>query len=232
MKKCFIRLIIFSLPAVVCVLHTFSMVAVPEKEPKTIITGDQMEIESQGQMVIFTGNAKVVRGKNVLIADRIVQDKKINRVDAFGNVDFKTFTQQHEPVWGVAQKAWYSPAAGTGELVDGPASITYSAKTSTSPLKMIASRIAFDERKEEINAVGNVEILSSSACAYGPNALLYQKTKSILMTKTTVQPELVYTDPTQPGRYKADKITAYIEQKHVFLEGNVAGKVRMNDKEK
>ena len=75
-------------------------------------------------------------------------------------------------------------------------------------------------------------IISSSACAYGPNALLMQKTKSVVMTKVVVQPELVYTDPTQPGRYKADKIIAYIENKHVFLEGNVAGKVRMKEKGK
>ena len=57
------------------ILSAVSIAAVAQKEPKTIITGDQMEIGSKGQMVIFTGNAKVSRGKNVLVADRIVQDK-------------------------------------------------------------------------------------------------------------------------------------------------------------
>lgn len=228
MKIPFIPLTVLLFPFFV--FSSGSSAAASEKEPKTIITGDQMEIASKGQMIVFTGNAKVTRGKNVLIADRIVQDKKINRVDAFGNIDFTTFTQENEPVRGAAQKASYSPADGTGELVDGPASITYSARTSSGPLKMIADRIAFDERKEEVKASGNVEIISSSACAYGPNALLLQKNKSIVMTREAVQPELVYTDPGQPGRYKADRITAYIDQKHIYLEGNVTGKVRMKEK--
>jgi lipopolysaccharide transport protein LptA len=231
MKKLFAHLL-FPLLSLSFFALLVSAAAAAEKEQKTVITGDQMEIGSKGQMVTFTGNAKVVRGKNVLVADKIVQDKTVNRVDASGNVDFKTLTQENEPLWGTSRKASYKPAEGTGELVDGPATVTYTAKTSTTPLVMIAGRIAFDERKQEVNALGSVEIISSSASAYGPNALLMQTNKSVLMTKTTYQPELVYTDPSQPGRYKADKITAYIDKKHVYLEGNVAGKVRMKEKEK
>lgn len=76
-------------------------------EPKTVITGDEMEIIRGGQAVIFTGNSKVVRGDSVLNADRLVQDKKQGRVDASGNINFKTFTEDRQMVTGSSDKASY-----------------------------------------------------------------------------------------------------------------------------
>ena len=205
--------------------------AAQDVEQKTIVTGDEMEIAAKGRRIIFSGHAKVTRGKNILTADRIMQDKASNRVDASGRIRFKTFTQQDEPVWGAARNATYEPDAGTGVLWDGPASITYAARESTAPLKLIAQRIAFDEKAQQVTALGDVQILTSSACAYGPNALLRQDTKTLVMKRDGTQPRMVYTDPARPGRFSADTITAYVDQKRVIFEGDARGTVQVKDED-
>lgn len=222
---------ILLVPVFAVVFPSVSMSAGQDTEVKTIVTGDEMEIAAKGQRVVFSGNAKVTRGRNVLTADRIVQDKARNRVNASGNIRFKTFTQQDEPVWGSARTAAYEPDAGIGVLSDGPASITYAARESTAPLKLIATRITFDEKAQQVTALGDVQILTSSACAYGPNALLRQDTKTLVMKRDGVQPEMVYTDPARPGRFSADTITAYVDQKRVIFEGDARGTVQVKDED-
>ncbi len=65
-------------------------------EPKTIITGDKMQIKKNGEQVIFTGNALIKRGAETLAADQIIQNKKDNTVDASGDVDFNAVTADTE----------------------------------------------------------------------------------------------------------------------------------------
>jgi lipopolysaccharide export system protein LptA len=198
---------------------------------KTVITGDQMEIIKSGQTVIFTGNSKVVRGDSVLTADKITQDKVNNRVDAEGKVNFKTITRDKEPVSGKAGKITYRPEDGLGEFSSGRPEIWYYVKDTTSPVHLLADTITFDQKKEEIYANGTVEILTSSACAYAPSAVFMQKDKKVLLTGQKQQPRLVYLGEGNPGNYQADKITMFVNQKKVLLEGNVHGIVKVREKD-
>lgn len=197
------------------------------KEPKTIITGDQMEIIHSGEKVIFTGNSKVVRGNSVLNADQLVQDKKNNQVDALGKVKFTTFTKDKELVKGQAEKAKYNTETGQGELFEGRPEIKYYVKSSTSPLHVQADIISFDEKTEEIRARGNVVIISSSTSAYCSFAVFTQKNNTVVLTGAgageKTQPYVIYFRNGEKSQYKADIITAYIQTNKVKLEGNVHG---------
>jgi len=210
----------------VCLIIPVIAVAVfaqaADKEPKTIITGEQMEISGGGKILIFTGSAKVEKGFNKLTADKIIQDKKNNRVEAYGNVVFNTINQAKEPMWGTSDKGVYDIQNDSGELSGGRPELVYYAKTSTGPVILRAGDISFNEVKEELYARDNVEIISSSATAYAPAAIVFKKTKNIILTGPVPQPLVVFYDENgKPNKYRADKITFLEGGNRVKLEGNV-----------
>ena len=174
-------------------------------EPKTIITGAQMEITGSGKKVVFSGGAKVNKGVNELTADKIVQDKVNNRVEAFGNVMFYSVTQDSEPMRGSSQNATYDMNSELGELFGGKPEIIYSIKASTSPVIFRADNIKFDSKKEEIYGKGNVEIITSSVTAYAPNAILIQKEKKVILTGPVPQPLVIYFEGKKQNKYNAEQ---------------------------
>lgn len=192
-------------------------------EPQTVITGDEMEIRMGGDKVIFTGNSKVTRGDSVLYADRLEQDKKTKQVEATGHIRFTSYTPEQEKIQGASARAHYNLDSGQGELFEGRPDVLYFVKDATGPVHLTADRISFSKDSEEIMARGAVEILSSSACAYSPNARFIQKDKTIYMETEGVQPRLVYVQADQKGDYTADHITVYVNTKKAYLEGNVHG---------
>lgn len=201
----------------------------PAPEPQTVITGDEMEIRMGGDTVIFTGNSKVTRGDSVLYADRLVQHKKAKQVEAEGNIRFTSYTPEQEKVQGASARARYNLDSGQGELFDGRPDVLYFVKDATGPVHLTAERITFGKDSGEIMARGAVEILSSSACAYSPNARFIQKDKTIYMELEGVQPRLIYSQDGQKGDYTADHITVYVNSKKAYLEGNVHGVMHAKD---
>jgi len=202
------------------------------KEPKTVVTGDQMEILQSGDKIIFTGNSRVSRGESVLNADQLIQDKKNNRIEAAGKVNFRSYTQERETVFGRSDKAIYSPESGQGELWGGRPKIIYNVKNSTGPVEVEADRINFDQKKEDIFASGNVEIVSSSMSAYAPSAQFRQNEKQVVLTGQKPQPLIVYRGEDQQGKYRADRITMIMDSHTVVLEGNVTGVIELDTNKK
>jgi len=200
------------------------------KEPKTIITGEQMEMTGGGKTVIFTGAARVVKGVDELTADRIVQDKKNNKVEAEGNVVFKSVSKDNEPFRGSSQKAFYDLNGERGELSGGKPEILYYMKTSTSPVIFRADDITFDNVKQELYGKNNVEIITSSITAYAPEAVLEQKEKKVILTGPVPQPFVIYSEGGRKNRYRADKITFFASGNKVQLKGNVRAVMTVEDK--
>ena len=199
-------------------------------EPKTIITGEEMNMTGGGNTVVFSGGAKVEKGASELTADKIVQDKKNDRVEAFGNVVFKTINQNGEPMRGSSQKAFYDIDGGRGELSGGKPEILYYMKTSTSPVVLDADDIKFDTDKEELYAKDNVVIITSSATAYAPNAVFIQKEKRIVLTGPSPQPLVIYFEGSRQNKYKADNITFLAGGDRIMLKGNVKAAMTVEDK--
>lgn len=70
--------------------------------PKTVITGDRMNILDQGDAVEFTGGVKMVRGDDTLTADRMVSDEKNKTVRAWGRVHWR----RDVPLEGIRWDVW------------------------------------------------------------------------------------------------------------------------------
>ncbi|MFH1369274.1 MAG: LptA/OstA family protein [Elusimicrobiota bacterium] len=220
-SRAFKRVLAFIITATVC-----SGAAFCADKPKTRITGGSMEIIKGGQQVIFLDSAKVIRGENVLMAEKIVQDKKNNVVEAYTNVVFSGLSASGEVINGESDKARYDMDAEFAELWDGKPKVTYFMRESTGPLVLQADRINMDQAKEQISAYGNVIIISSSGTARSPQALFLQKERKIVLTGIP-QPLLLYGDKgkSDKSEYKADKITFLLNENKILLEGNVKGKM-------
>ncbi|MCX5782481.1 MAG: hypothetical protein NT145_07245, partial [Elusimicrobia bacterium] len=95
------------------------------QEEKTTVTGNEMKIVDGGDKIIYSGNSKVVRGENVLKADKIVRNAKNNVVEASGNVKFLTFNSEKEKISGKSENAKYNIKSGKGQLWNGNPKITY-----------------------------------------------------------------------------------------------------------
>jgi len=201
-------------------------------EPKTIITGDKMQIIHNGAEVIFTGNALVDHGRDQLSADKIVQDKKNNIVDASGNVDFKTVTADTEPVRGLAGRAHYSMKTKQGRLWENRPLAMWWSSTSSSPVTMQADTINFDQAKGEMIGEGAVNIISSSGTISSPSAHFYQHEKKLVLTNGAFQPEVTYVQPDSSGRYRADNIVMLMSDKKAIFTGNVWGRVLFKEQPK
>ncbi|MBN1823593.1 MAG: hypothetical protein JW803_04675 [Endomicrobiales bacterium] len=201
------------------------------KEPRTVITGEKMEIINGGKKVVFTEGARVTKGENVLTARKLVQDKRNNRIDAEGNVKFKTFTEDREPIRGRSDKAYYSPDEGFAKLFSGRPEIVYFTKSSTSPVNLTADEITFYEKKEELHAKGEVEVISSSVTAFAPYAVFAQGQKKMVLTGSDPQPVLIHTEGDKKSTYTADRITFFINRDKVLLEGKVHCVVTAKDED-
>ena len=222
-----------SLLCVISVSLCFSgLFAQTNKKTKTVITGDSMEMIDAGKKVIFSGDAKVVHGKDTLKADEIIQDKTENTVNARGNVCFETVVNEDELLTGTAAKVLYNINTESGQLKENRPKLTYKIKTSTKPVTLTADNINFDHISGQADASGNVEIISSSATAYSQRAQFYYKEKKMVLNGSiTEQPKVNYTAQGRNDRFSADLITMFLDKKKMILEGNAKGFVKEINKQ-
>ena len=218
----------------ICIIFAavFFFVNTYAKETKTVITGNEMEIINGGEKVVYSGSSKVVRGDNVLMADKIIQNKKDNTVEAQGNIDFSTLTDEKEKIAGSSENGEFNMKTGKGKLWNGRPMLKYFVKTSTSPVVLQARTIDFNQKTKEIFAKGDVVIISSSMTAYSPQALFKGKINQIVLTGKNPQPRVIFIENDKKGDYHADKITMYTDKKKIYFEENVNGKIFLPDEEK
>lgn len=193
------------------------------KPPKAIITGDQMEIIKNGKSVVFTGNAVVRQGESSLKAEKIIHNKDSQVAEAYGNIRFTGISNDKEPIEATGEKARYFINSQKGEIWEGRPHVLYHTRESTSPVHIYADRMQFDQQVNEITALGSVEVISSSACAYAPQAFFSQKEKKVVL-KGDTQSRIIYYHE-HKGDYTADVITYYVSTRNALLQGNVHGRV-------
>jgi hypothetical protein len=85
--------------------------------PKTTITGEKMNILSKGDVIEFSGDVKMVRGEDVLTADRVRMDEKTGLARAWGRVHLTRRQSEEGLLWEAwADAALYDSRASSGTL--------------------------------------------------------------------------------------------------------------------
>jgi lipopolysaccharide assembly outer membrane protein LptD (OstA) len=209
-----------------CVLLCLS--AAYASQPKFVVTGEQMEIIQNGKKLVFRGNAKVKRGENTLTADEIIQVKENNFVTATGDVKFNAVNANKDLLKGSSEKADYYLTTGKGTLYGKGSELEYFASSGPAagagaPMKLIADKIDFDQEEKSIFAQTNVRIITSSATAVSTTAKFDDLKKILVLEGTAPRPRLNYKTAGEDGIFSSDKITMFVDEKKVVMEGNVSG---------
>jgi lipopolysaccharide export system protein LptA len=164
-------------------------------------------------------------------ADETSFDKKNSEISAFGNVQIVLELKNCETVEATGSFAKYNTITGKGKVWGKSTSIKYSIKNSSSPVTIHAKEIQFDKSSENIKANGDVVVVSSSGTIHSDNALFDKKTSGAIFGKGKTRPvaEFIYKGKKQI--YNADRIILYDNEdtKKVFMEGDVKGKIEMED---
>jgi lipopolysaccharide assembly outer membrane protein LptD (OstA) len=94
-----------------------------------------------------------------------------------------------------------------------------------------ADEMAYNKKTALISAQGNVEIITSSGTIYSDNAVFDSKLNTVIMKKDKKRPSADIMYDGKKGYYQADKMTFFnYEKKKILMEGNVSGKIQMEDK--
>ncbi|HRY29351.1 MAG TPA: hypothetical protein P5079_04855 [Elusimicrobiota bacterium] len=125
------------------------------KPPKTVITGDRMNLLRKGAAVEFVGGVTLVRGNDFMKADRMVSEEKKGLTEAWGRV----YLRRDDPLGGVRWESWAEEGTYSSQISSGtlwgrgkPVKVhrsPLSASTETQRMEMEALRFTFYDRVVE-----------------------------------------------------------------------------------
>ena len=191
---------------------------------KTEITGDMMILKKNENIVIFNGNAKVVRGDKTIKANNMEYRKNTGKINAYGNVKF-FLNNAEAKVNAFAQNAIYNVDDYTGKLWGGNPLIEYEVKDSTEVIKLYADTFYLENGLETARAENNVKIISSSGTIISDNAFIDKNSKSLYMHKDIKKPQVTAFQEDKKAVFEADEIYMLYEDKTVTMKNNVKGKI-------
>lgn len=182
-----------------------------------------MEILQKEDVISFIGNVELVQGKNKIIADRMKSFEKKGIVEGDGNVHFIGTTEEGEKLEIFGGKVVYNKNKDYGVITKNPKLIRKIENSpEEKPVTLICNKIEIYLDKEEIIAWGNVQISREGMKGQGEKGFYFHKAKKMTLTGN---PQIFREDGKNESLYKADEIIILINDRKIFLEGNVTGTV-------
>jgi len=178
--------------------------------------------------------SKTFDNKNTeIIADKTSFDKKHSEFLASGNVKIVSKFTNGERVEASGSFAKYNTNTGKGKLWSRgkKTSVKYFVKGSSTPVIIWAEEMQFDKNGENIEAYGDVFVVTSSGTIRSDNATFDQKTCGAIFKKDKKRPVAEVGYEGRKQLYEANKIIFYDNNdvKKIFMEGEVKGKIEMED---
>jgi lipopolysaccharide assembly outer membrane protein LptD (OstA) len=200
---------------------------------KTIITGNEMEVRKAGEITILKGNSKAVTDGNVMIASKMIYDKKNSILSAFDNVTLISKMQNGERLEVSGNSAHYYINDKKGKFWgDNTVGKYFVQNSSSTPsITLHAQEIYIDRNLETLNACDNVTIETSSGTVCSDNAVFNGKTLNAIFQKCKKRP-IAWVSYNGKGFYEADEMIFNIagDNKKIIMNGAVVGKIEMEDK--
>jgi lipopolysaccharide export system protein LptA len=178
--------------------------------------------------------SKTFDNKNTeIIADRTSFDKKHSEFLASGNVKIVSKFTNGERVEASGSFAKYNTNTGKGKLwgKGKKTSVKYFVKGSSMPVIIWAEEMQFDKNGENIKTYGDVFVVTSSGTIRSDNATFDQKTSGAVFKKDKKRPVAEVRYEGRKQFYEANKMIFYDNNdvKKIFMEGDVKGKIEMED---
>jgi lipopolysaccharide assembly outer membrane protein LptD (OstA) len=176
--------------------------------------------------------SKTFDNKNTeIIADKTSFDKKHSEFLASGNVKVVSKFKNGDRIEASGRFAKYNTNSGKGKLWGKNTLVKYFVKGSSTPFIMLAKEIKFDKNGENIKAYGDVFIVTSSGTIRSDNVLFDQKISGAVFEKDKIRPVAEVVSEGRKQLYEANKMIFYDtdDGKKIFMEGNVKGKIEMEN---
>jgi lipopolysaccharide assembly outer membrane protein LptD (OstA) len=166
-----------------------------------------------------------------IIADKTSFDKKRSEFMASGNVKVVSEFKNGDRIEASGRFAKYNINSRKGKLWGKNTLIKYFVKSSSKPFIIWAKEIKFDKNDKNIKAYGDVFIVTFSTTICSDNALFDQKISGVVLEKDKIRPVAEVVSEGRKQLYEADKMIFYdtSDVKKIFMEGNVKGKIEMEN---
>jgi lipopolysaccharide export system protein LptA len=213
------------------ILFSFALSLYGAEVQKVIITGEILNIQKKGDIIVSEGNSKAVSDDNTIKSKKMSYDKNRSLISANGSVQIFMKSEEGEPLEAYGDYGTYKTDTQIGEFYGDLIKVKYYMKDSSEPMFMNSKKIYFDGAKKTVRALSDVEIITTSGTVYSDNAFFYRDSNSVVVTKDVKRPvaDILYDGKT--GKFVADSMQ--IEKKDnigsIKMRGTVKGKIKVDE---
>ncbi|MDR3049039.1 MAG: hypothetical protein LBV16_04280 [Elusimicrobiota bacterium] len=214
-------------------LISFAASIFAAESKKVIITGDILNIQKKGEVIISEGNSKAVSEDNTMLSKTMTYNKTSSLISAKGLVKIYMKNEEGEPLEAFGDYATYKTDTQLGALFGDLINIKYYMKDSQEPMLMNSKEVYFDGDKKNVKALVDVEIITTSGTIYSDNAYFYREGNSVIVKKDKKRPiaDVIFED--KKGKFAADAMK--IEKKDnigsIKMRGRVIGKIKIDEEQ-
>ncbi|MDR3244336.1 MAG: hypothetical protein LBT79_06255 [Elusimicrobiota bacterium] len=213
----------------------FFVISLSAADKETVvITGSVLNIHNKGDMIISEGNSKAVSKDAIIKSKKMTYNKKSSLISVSGAVEMYMKNDEGEPLEAFGDYGRYEMDKKLGALYGNLIRVKYYMKDSSEPMFMNSKEIYFDENKNTLKALSDVEIITTSGTIYSDNAVFYRDNNSVIVRKDIKRPvaDIIYDD--KKGKFTSDIML--LEKKEdigsIKMRGKVVGKIEMEEERK
>lgn len=210
--------------AVFFTLSATAFYCFPAVEPEPEISADKTELRRTDNMLIYTGNVKLVYGNNLMTADRITLNEKDNTITAAGNIRILYSTLGNETAQLSAESATYNKYEKKTYL-SGKSYFLYKS-TAYPEINISSDKIMIDEMSKTAYFDDNVSILTfeqrdnNKTNARSRHATYDYINRNFLLKGDGAEKPFIEYSNEFDIKFEADEITILSnERKFIFIKG-------------
>lgn len=197
------------------VVYIMLLSTVAISSEKVEITAQKVEFRKAKKQIIFTGSVKLSHKSTMLVADYILQDERLNFVEAKGNVS----GNYSNKIFFTAEKVLYFPATKECAITDSPVMIY---KSSMTEITISAYNVLCDGMLNKIHFLQKVVITQNLAKVTSDEAVFDLAGEKLFLSKKNAQPKYFYESDYKISGTCDQIVVSYTDRKVAFYGSAVA----------
>ncbi|HVM90792.1 MAG TPA: LptA/OstA family protein [Verrucomicrobiae bacterium] len=197
----------------------------PAPAPDATISSDELEMRDNGAASIFKGHVVLTQQPYVLHADRMVQTKATQLVEAFGHIRATSVSPSGEHYLATGERASYDPTQKLTELWQDARVVRWETAADTSPIVAVAEHFTASDLNHTIEAHGRVRIEQGKTFVVESDEAKYVEAEKVIYFWGLSPVSVHYQGPKQLANFHGRKGQVYLSPKRARLIDQVQGRV-------
>ncbi len=217
MTKPVVSIIVFL--SFITYLSDYAFADTPINESEDIVvTSYTMEVYNKGEKTVFSGNVKVVRGKAVMRADKIIDFATLDKIEGEGNIHIVDVSDKGDKLFITGDKLYYDKIEEYAKVTISP---SLSKDVPDDPSQNIIlncdNMIEVFFKKNIVNSSGNVRIQQEEVTSESDFAQYNKDERKLTLTGNPYVRQIV---KGKINEYSGNEIVAFSESKKISIYGN------------